>query len=111
MAGCHPEQQPISDWGTIAPSLTYPFTDQLRISQEYAVYRAAALNSADGAVQRIRMKIAEALPTVIDDATLSLVDMVETLYLHAEEIGKKYLSPFSPSRLKAMIIYEIYTHH
>lgn len=99
------------DWSTIAPSLTYPFSDQLRISQEYAVYRAAALNSADRAIQRIRMRIAEALPTVIEDATLSLVDMVEALYLHAEEVGRKYLSPFSPSRLKAMIIYEIYTHH
>ncbi|MBB4097474.1 dsDNA nuclease domain-containing protein [Sphingomonas kyeonggiensis] len=99
------------EWGTIAPSLTYPFAEQLRISQEYAVYRAAALNSADRAVQRIRMKIAEALPTVIADSSLSLVDMVEALYLNAEEVGKKYLSPFSPMRLKAMIIYEIYTHH
>jgi Cap4 dsDNA endonuclease len=99
------------DWGAIAPSLSYPFTEQLRISQEYSVYRAAALNSADRAVQRIRMKIAEALPMVIDDTSLTLVDMVEALYLQAEAVGKKYLSPFSPSRLKAMIIYEIYAHH
>jgi len=99
------------EWGTIAPSLSYPFAEQLRISQEYAVYRAVALNSADRAVQRIRMKIAETLPTVVEDASLSLVDMVEALYLQAEDVGKKYLSPFSPSRLKAMIIYEIYAHH
>lgn len=99
------------EWGTIAPSLSYPFAEQLRISQEYTVYRAVALNSADRAVQRIRMKIAETLPTVVEDATLSLVDMVEALYLQAEEVGKKYLSPFSPSRLRAMIIYEIYTHY
>jgi len=99
------------EWGTIAPSLSYPFAEQLRISQEYSVYRAVALNSADRAVQRIRMKIAETLPTVVEDASLSLVDMVQALYLEAEEVGKKYLSPFSPPRLKAMIIYEIYTHH
>lgn len=99
------------DWSAIAPSLSYPFAEQLRISQEYSVYRAAALNSADRAVQRIRMNIAETLPTVIDDEKMSLVDMVEAVYLQAEEVGRKYLSPFSPSRLKAMIIYEIYTHH
>jgi len=99
------------EWSTIAPSLSYTFSEQLRISQEYAVYRAAALNSADRAAQRIRMKIAEAISLVIDDQALSLVDMVEKLFLHAEDVGKKYLSPFSPSRLKAMIIYEIYTHH
>lgn len=99
------------EWGTIAPSLSYPFAEQLRISQEYKVYRAVALNSADRAVQRIRMKIAETLPTVVEDASLSLVDMVEALYLQSEEVGKKYLSPFSPSRLKAMIIYEVYAHY
>jgi hypothetical protein len=99
------------EWGAIAPSLSYPFAEQLRISQEYAVYRAAVLNSADRAVQRIRMKIMETLPTVVEDASLSLVEMVESLYLCAEEVGKKYLSPFSPSRLRAMIIYEIYTHN
>lgn len=57
------------------------------------------------------MKIAEALPIVVNDTTLNLVDMVEAIYSLAEEVGRKYLSPFSPSRLKAMIIYEIYTHH
>lgn len=99
------------EWGTIAPSLSYPFAEQLHIGQEYKVYRAVALNSADRAVQRIRMKIAETLPTVVEDASLSLVDMVEALYLQSEEVGKKYLSPFSPSRLKAMIIYEVYAHY
>jgi len=57
------------------------------------------------------MKIMETLPIVVKDTSLSLVDMVETIYLRSEEVGKKYLSPFTPSRLKAMIIYEIYAHH
>lgn len=99
------------EWSTIVPNLSYPFAEQLRISQEYAIYRAAALNSADRAIQRIRMKIMETLPIVVEDTSLSLVEMVEALYLQAEEVGKKYMSPFIPSRLKAMIIYEIYAHH
>jgi len=99
------------DWSAIAPSLSYPFAEQLRISREYTVYRAAALNSADRAVHRIRMAIATVLPPIISDGSLNLVDMVEAIYIKTEAVGKKYLSPFSPSRLKAMIIYEIYTHH
>ena len=99
------------DWSTIAPSLSYSFAEQRRINQEYSVYRTIALNSADRAAQRIRMKIVETLPNVIDDESLSLVDMIEALYLQTEDVGKKYLSPFSASRLKAMIIYEIYTKH
>lgn len=98
------------DWSAIAPSLTYPFAEQLRISREYSIYRAAVLNTADRAVQRIRMKIAGILPTVIYDKSLSLVDMIEAIYLHTGELGRKYLAPFVPEKLKAMIIYEIYTN-
>lgn len=99
------------EWSTIAPSLSYPFAEQLRISHEYAIYRAVALNSADRAVQRIRMTIAASLPSVICDVSLSLCDMIEEIYLQSEESGKKYMSPFDPSRLRAMIIYEIHTYH
>lgn len=99
------------DWGAIAPSLTYSLAEQLHIRREYSLYRAAALNSADHAIQRIRMKIAENLPAVINDQSLGLVDMIDRLFQQAEEAGKKYLSPFHPPKLKAMIIYEIYTYH
>ncbi|WP_232280854.1 dsDNA nuclease domain-containing protein [Novosphingobium nitrogenifigens] len=99
------------EWSTIAPSLSLPFSEQLRINQEYGVYRAAALNSADRAVQRVRMKISEAIPSVIDDPKLSLDEMIASIYGQAEETAKKYLTPFSAARLKAMIIYEIYTYY
>lgn len=98
------------DWSAIAPSLSYPFSEQLRISQAYMLFRAAVLNSADRAIQRVRMKIMETLPQVISNDSLNLVGMVEAIYSCAEETGKAYLSPFSPSKLKAMIIYEIYTY-
>ncbi len=99
------------DWSEIAPNLSYSFAENLRISQEYSVYRTTALNSADHAVQRIRMKIMETLPQIIDDHSLSLVDMVEAVYLNTAFTAETYLSPFASSRLKAMIIYEIYTNN
>lgn len=98
------------EWSSIVPSLSYPFSEQLRICHEYSVYRAAVLNSADRAIQRIRMKIADSITAIICDESLSLSDMIDTLYLEVEDVGKKYLAPFSPARMKAMIIYEIYTH-
>jgi hypothetical protein len=99
------------EWGSIAPDLTYSFAETRTISQEYAIYRSAALNSGDRALHRIRMAIQGALPAVVSDINLSLADMIDTIYNLVEAIARKYLSPFSPSRLKAMIIYEIYTHH
>lgn len=98
------------EWGEIAPNLTYAFSDQRLISREYGVYRTVALNSADRAVHRVRMAITATLAPVIEDASLTLTQMVEAVFVQVEEAGQKYLSPFSPARLRAMIIYEIYAH-
>ena len=95
----------------IAPDLNYPFAEARIISREYALYRSVVLNSADGAVHRIRMAIHGGMEGVVDDTTLDLVAMIDAIYNTAESVSKKYLSPFSPARLKAMMIYEIYTHH
>lgn len=98
------------EWSQIAPNLTYAFSEQRLISLEYGVYRAVALNSADRAVHRVRMAITAILAPVVEDARLSLTQMVDAVFVQVEETGQKYLSPFSPARLRAMIIYEIYAH-
>ena len=97
-------------WSEIAPHLTYPFSEERLVSREYGVYRTVALNSADRAVHRVRMAITTNLAPVVNDASLGLTQMVEALFVQVEEAGQKYLSPFSPARLRAMIIYEIYAH-
>lgn len=99
------------EWSSVVPSLTYPFAETLKISHEYAIYRVVALNSADKATYRIRMAIQNELPPVISNINLTLVEMIKAIYDPVEHVARKYLSPFCPSRLKAMIIYEIYTHH
>lgn len=98
------------EWGEIALKLTYPFAEERLISREYGVYRTVALNSADRAVHRVRMAITASIAPVVGDPGLSLTQMVETVFVQVEEVGQKYLSPFSPARLRAMIIYEIYAH-
>lgn len=98
------------DWRDIASRLVYPFAEERRIMQEYGIYRSAVLDLSNRAVQRIRMKITENLDSTVDDDELTLVDMVERIYELSEEVGRKYLTPFKPERLKAMIIYEIYAH-
>lgn len=98
------------DWGSIAPQLSYSFAEQLQISHEYKIYRSVVLNTADRAVQRIRMKIVEILPNVISDDSLTLNDMVQIVFEATGQIAVKYLSPYTSAKLKAMIIYEIYTY-
>ncbi|MHA6724196.1 dsDNA nuclease domain-containing protein [Sphingomonas sp. RS2018] len=61
------------EWSHIAPDLNAPFAEALIISREYAIYRSVALNSADGAVHRIRLAIQGGLDGVVDDTALDLL--------------------------------------
>lgn len=36
--------------------------------------------------------------------------MVDNVYIKCYDAAHKYLTPFKPAKLKAMIIYEIYTY-
>lgn len=98
------------DWNTISQNLDYPFSEKLRIGREYAAYRAAALDSADRATQRVRMKILEGIQLVINNDSLSFHEMIEDLYAQTQKVAEKYFSPFLPSKLRAMIIYEIHAY-
>lgn len=99
------------EWSDIAPSLSYSFSETLTISREYRIYRSAALNSADRAIHRVRLAIRNATPVVVSDTGLALTGMIDAVFAEVENVARKYLVPFSPSKLRAMIIYEIYTYH
>lgn len=96
-------------WSEISPRLAAAFAEDLKIGREYAVYQAAVLDSSNRALQRVRLAIRPKLPEVIHNNALSLGQMMDAVYVAVEAMGKKYLSPFTPQKLKAMIIYEIYT--
>lgn len=98
------------DWGEISPKLNYPFAEELQIGNEYRIYQSVALNSADTATHRVRLSVRKSLASVINNTSLDLGGMIAHAMIDAEPTAKKYLSPFSQARLKAMIIYEIYTH-
>lgn len=98
------------EWAEISQKLVLPFAEDLRIGREYRVYRSVALNTADSAIYRIRLAIRKAMDQVTNDSALDLGKMVSSVYLAAEPTAQRYLSPFSQDRLKAMIIYEIYTY-
>lgn len=98
------------EWEEIGPQLIYPFAEALQIRNEYQIYQAAALNTADSAVHRVRLAIRKSLQPVIDKVDLNLGGMINAALINAEPTARKYLSPFSQARLKAMIIYEIYAY-
>jgi hypothetical protein len=98
------------EWAEISQNLVLPFAEELQIGKEYRIYRSVALNTSDSAIYRIRLAIRKALGQVIGDDALDLGNMLSSAYVAAEPTATKYLSPFSQARLKAMIIYEIYTY-
>ena len=97
------------EWSEIAPDLSYPFAETLAISKDYAAYRPAALNSGDKALHRVRLAIRANLSGVIDDVSLNLSEMIDAIARKVNLVAEKYITPFSISKFRAMIIYEIYT--
>lgn len=98
----------IPSWEELSSQLTYPFAELLALRSAWSVYRAEALNQADEALRNIRRAIRERIGRGfgVDDG---LIAIIEATFVDVEDIGRSYLTPFQPARLKAMIIYELYT--
>lgn len=101
--------QRAADWGSISPKLQVPFAEERAIRREYELYRATALNSADKGTHRVRLAIRSAMVPVISDPALTLSEMLSTIAEQVWEVGVRYLTPYSETKMKAMILYEIYT--
>ncbi len=97
-------------WDNIVSEVKYPLSERLIMRIEYDNYRAAALNTSDRAMHRVRMDIYNEIPTVIADRSLDLRGMVEPIFDKCQGVANEYLTPFTPEKLRAMIIYEIYTY-
>ncbi|MHC2088612.1 hypothetical protein [Methylobacterium sp. CM6244] len=98
------------DWSQIAGDYDVPFAHARYISREYNLYRASALSSANEAAHRVRLSVRSVIPDVVSNSEISLAEMVDYTYSKTEMVAKKYLAPFSSYKLKAIVIYEIYTN-
>lgn len=98
----------LPSWEELDPQLTYGISEKLLLRREWSVYRAEALNQADEALRSIRRAIRERVATGFGDAD-TLVQVIDATFIAVESVGRTYLAPFQPARLRAMIIYELYT--
>jgi|GEM_PF-1652930 len=98
----------VPSWEELSGQLNYQGKELLDLRSAWSVYRAEALNQADEALRSIRRTIRERI-TEGFPKTHSVMDMIEETYASVEAVGRQYIAPFRSARLRAMIIYEIYT--
>ena len=98
----------IPSWEELVGQLTYPFGEVLALRSAWSIYRAEVLNQADEALRSVRRTIRARIGRGYVPG-LTLTETIEATFADVESTGKAYLTPFQPARLKAMIIYELYT--
>ena len=98
----------IPSWEELSVQLNYPFQENLALRSAWSVYRAEVLSQADEALRSIRRAIRDRIVLGFGlDADLMAI--IDAIFADVEDAGRTYLAPFQPARLRAMIIYELYT--
>lgn len=105
----HDQRAP--DWIAIMPLLTgYTFLENRRIGQQYDIIRSAVLNPGDAALFRVRTAIRKAIAELDPNTPEDLCQIIDTICASCQDVAQKYLAPYSPDKLKAMIAYELHTN-
>jgi hypothetical protein len=79
------------------------------LSREWKRYRAIALDAGNEAINTLRDKIRNELEILVG-TTLDLTALIDHLYSKVEDLAVASMPPFKAARLKAMIIYEVFSH-
>lgn len=104
-------EQRAPDWAAIAPVLTdCPFLETRRIGQQYDIIRSAVLNTGDTALHRVRTAVRKAIVAFDPAAPDTLCQLIDTAFEECRPVAEKYLTPYLPEKLKAIIAYELHTH-
>jgi len=99
----------LPDWAEISNHLKVSGMELAELSREWRRYRAIALDAGNEAINTLRDKIRNELEILVG-ATLDLTALIDDLYSKVEDLAVASMPPFKPARLKAMIIYEVFSH-
>lgn len=104
-------EQRAPDWAAIAPLLAeYPFLETRRIGQQYDIIRSAVLNTGDTALHRVRNAVRKAIAAFDPASADTLCQLIDVAFGECRPVAEKYLTPYLPEKLKAIIAYELHTH-
>jgi hypothetical protein len=99
----------LPSWAEISHHLTMSGIELAQLSREWRRYRAMALDTGNEAINALRDKIRTELQQLVG-TTLDLTALIDHLYTKVEDFAEASMPPFKPARLKAMIIYEVFSH-
>ncbi|WP_159640509.1 dsDNA nuclease domain-containing protein [Sphingorhabdus sp. 109] len=95
-------------WSEIAPELHCGILEKLKIRDQWQSYRAQALDPGNESIRLARLYIRKQLEKASSDIS-SLTILVDETAEEIKEVCAPLIVPFSSYRLKAMVIYEIYS--
>ncbi|WDF75230.1 dsDNA nuclease domain-containing protein [Novosphingobium sp. KACC 22771] len=98
----------IPSWEELSASLSYPFVETTALRSAWRVYQAEVLNQADEALRAVRRAIRDRISKGFGTAD-QLMTVVEAIANDVRKLARMHLVPFKLERLRAMIIYELYT--
>jgi hypothetical protein len=99
----------LPDWADISNHLNVSGMELAELNREWKRYRAIALDAGNEAINALRDKIRKELEMFVG-TSLDLTALIDNLYSKVEDLAVASMPPFKPARLKAMIIYEVFSY-
>ena len=103
------QRQRSPEWADVSQNLNLPAMELVEVHREWRRYRPLALSPGDEALNRSR----EAIRHHIRQnraSTLPLPDLIDLIYGATERAIRSNMNPFMPARVKAMILYEVFSY-
>lgn len=99
----------VLNWSHVAGDLTYPALEKAAIAKEWGKYRTLALGAGNEAINRVRKRIRSELKK-LDGSQATLTPLTDQIFSQVWSFSKSTIADLTPSRAKAMIIYEVMTY-
>ncbi|MCA1411657.1 DUF4297 domain-containing protein [Bradyrhizobium sp. NBAIM20] len=101
--------QSVPAWSDFSNDLTYSALEKALIAREWRLYRTLALGAGNEAINRVRSRIRTELKWP-SSLSLDLTPLADQVMAAIWSFAKTTISDLTPSRARAMIIYEVMTY-
>ncbi|MHC2718273.1 dsDNA nuclease domain-containing protein [Bradyrhizobium diazoefficiens] len=99
----------VPEWSDFSNDLTYSALEKSLVAKEWKLYRTLALGAGNEAINRVRSRIRTELKKP-SSLSLDLTPLTDQVMGAIWGFAKSTISDLTPSRARAMIIYEVMTY-